>query len=105
MAAYTQYLWEDYLRNSDVGQAAILEAEKEEVEHKKLLAENDKMNAEIAEKRRARLAKESEEEAVMIAEALRLADQKKREKIEAANRIIESETEAINNRYPWDRYM
>ena len=98
MAAYTQYLWEDYLRNSDVGQAAILEAEKEEVEHKKLLAENDKMNAEIAEKRRARLAKESEEEAVKIAETLRLADQKKREKIEAANRIIESETEAINNR-------
>ena len=63
------------------------------------------INAEIAEKRRARLAKESEEEAVKIAEALRLADQKKREKIEASNRIIESETEAINNRYPWDRYM
>ena len=44
MAAYTQYLWEDYLRNSDVGQAAILEAEKEEVEHKKLLAENDRVS-------------------------------------------------------------
>jgi hypothetical protein len=43
MAAYTQYLWEDYLRNSDVGQAAILEAEQEEVEHKKLLAENDRV--------------------------------------------------------------
>ena len=56
------------------------------------------MNAEIAERRSARLAKESEEEAVNIAEALRLADQKKRQKIEAANRIIQSETESITNR-------
>lgn len=43
MAALTQYLWEDYLRNSDVGQAAILEAEREEAEHKKLLEANDKV--------------------------------------------------------------
>ena len=43
MAALTQYLWEDYLRNSDVGQAAILEAEREEAEHKQLLEANDKV--------------------------------------------------------------
>ena len=43
MAALTQYLWEDYLRNSDVGQAAILEAEREEAEHKELLKHNDEV--------------------------------------------------------------
>jgi len=44
MAAVTQYLWEEYLRNSEVGQAAIIQAEKEEQEHKILVQENEETN-------------------------------------------------------------
>ena len=35
LAAISQFLYEDVLRHSDVGEAAIKEAEKEEIEHLK----------------------------------------------------------------------
>jgi small subunit ribosomal protein S26 len=56
------------------------------------------MNAEIAERRRVRLERESQEESVRIEKELKIAEEEKRKKIEAANRIVESETEAIVNR-------
>ncbi len=56
------------------------------------------MNAEIAERRRVRLERESKEESVRIEKELKIAEEEKRKKIEAANRIVESETEAIVNR-------
>ena len=44
MAAVTQLLWEDYLLNSDVGEAAKLSAQREEEEHRRLLALNHETN-------------------------------------------------------------
>ncbi len=44
MAAITQYLWEEHLRNSDVGQAAMMEAEREDSEHKLLIEQNEETN-------------------------------------------------------------
>ena len=35
VSALTQYLWEDYLRNSDVGEAAKIQAAREEKERAK----------------------------------------------------------------------
>jgi len=44
MSALTQFLWEDYLINSDVGEAAKAKAQIEEAEHQKLLKLNEETN-------------------------------------------------------------
>merc|ERR1712141_290138 len=67
MAALTQYLWEDYLRNSDVGEAAKIEAAREEEEHRRLLAENESLNVEVASLRDTRIKIEAKEEKQRIA--------------------------------------
>ena len=47
MSALTQFLWEDYLINSDVGEAAKAKAQIEEAEHQKLLKLNEETNKQV----------------------------------------------------------
>jgi hypothetical protein len=56
------------------------------------------VNAAVAERRRLRLEREAREESDRIKAELEAAEEEKRRKIEAANRVIEAETEAIENR-------
>ena len=56
------------------------------------------MNAEIAERRQVRLLREAEDRAARISEELKVAEQQRLKKVEEANRVIEAETQAIENR-------
>ena len=57
-----------------------------------------KVNAEIAERRQVRLLREAEDRAARISEELKVAEQQRLKKVEEANRVIEAETQAIENR-------
>ena len=98
MAALTQYLWEDYLRNSDVGEAAKLEAAREEKEHKNLLQQNEAINAEIAAKRADRLKVEAKHEEERIKLEL-IVDREQKSKAQSiADRIVVSEGKQLELR-------
>ena len=98
MAALTQYLWEDYLRNSDVGEAAKLEAVREEKEHKNLLEQNEVINAEIAAKRAARLKFEAKQEEERIKLEL-IVDRERKSKAQSiADKIVASEEKQLDLR-------
>ena len=56
------------------------------------------VNAEVDKQRKLRLQRESEEEAIRICEELKLNQERQKQEIMEANRIIEAETEAIQNR-------
>lgn len=56
------------------------------------------MNTEIAERRQVRLLHEAEERAARISEEVKAAEVKRLKQIEEVNRVIEAETEAIENR-------
>ena len=98
MAALTQYLWEDYLRNSDVGEAAMIEAAKEEEEHKRLLAENESVNAEVASRRDTRSKIEAKEEKERIALEINIAQEQEQKRLSVVSRIILSEKQQLDMR-------
>ena len=98
MAALTQYLWEDYLKNSDVGEAAKIQAAKEEEEHIHLVNENESINAQIAAKREQRLKVEAKEEEERIKIEVQEENQKEMERLSMVDKIVQSETEQIENR-------
>ena len=56
------------------------------------------INAEVGKQRKLRLQRESEEEAIQICEELKFNQECRQQGIMEANRIIEAETEAIQNR-------
>ena len=95
LSALVQYLHEDHLKDSDVGEAALLESQKEEKEHQRLLLENEAVNAEIAAEREVRLKREME---VKKAEAeARLAEwtEEQARTKERAERIVALEVEEL----------
>ena len=98
VAALTQYLWEDYLRNSDVGEAAKIEAAREEEEHKHLLLKNDSVNAQTASKREERLKVEAKEEGERIKSELQIADHQENKRLSVVDKVILSEKEQIERR-------
>lgn len=55
------------------------------------------INAEVGKQRKLRLQRESEEEAIQICEELKFNQECRQQGIMEANRIIEAETEAIQN--------
>lgn len=95
VAAVTQFLWEDYLVNSDVGEAAKLTAQKEEEEHQRLLALNQERNREVSLKREARLAAEAAEKEVQVREELRAHEEEEARRIQLAESFIASEMEDL----------
>jgi len=97
MAALTQYLWEDYLKTSDFGEAALIEAKKEEAEHQELLAENEAANRRVAEQRRQRLAREAEEAEVRIRRELEAHAEKERLRLELADKLVEAEVKDLKD--------
>ena len=98
MAALTQYLWEDYLRNSDVGEAAIIEAAKEEEEHRRLLAENESLNVEVASLRDTRLKIEAKEEKQRIALEIKIAQEQEQKRLSVVKKVILSEKKQLDMR-------
>ncbi len=98
LAAISQYLYEDYLRHSDVGEAAKEAARKEEEEHVKLLEENEKVNQIVAKKREIRLKKEAIEAEEQIREHIKELEREETEKIARTEELIRAETEAMENR-------
>ena len=97
MAALTQFLWEDYLKNSDVGEAAKVEAEKEEQEHVRLLAENDAYNAQVEKKREARVAAEAEETKRRIVAEVQEHEESERQRLRLADDLVLREIEGLKN--------
>ena len=98
MAALTQYLWEDYLRNSDVGEAAKIEAAREEKEHRELLKQNEILNSEVAVKREERLKLEMKQEEERIKLELIVDREKKLKKQLEADKIVQSEEKQLDLR-------
>ena len=98
MAALTQYLWEDYLRNSDVGEAAKIEAAREEKEHRELLKQNEAFNLEIAAKRVKRLKLEAKQEEERIKLELIVDREQKLKKQSESDRIVLSEEKQLELR-------
>lgn len=98
MAALTQYLWEDYLRNSDVGEAAIIEAAKEEEEHRRLLAENESVNVEVASFRDTRVKIEAKEEKQRIALEIKIAQEQEQKRLSIVKKVIFSEKKQLDMR-------
>lgn len=98
MAALTQYLWEDYLRNSDVGEAAIIEAAKEEEEHRRLLAENESVNVEVASFRDTRVKIEAKEEKQRIALEIKIAQEQEQKRLSIVKKVILSEKKQLDMR-------
>jgi len=98
MAALTQYLWEDYLRNSDVGEAAKIEAAREEKEHRGLLKENEAVNSEIAAKRVERLKLEAQQEEERIKLELVIDREQKSKKRSEVDKIVVSEGKQLDLR-------
>merc|ERR1719495_19071 len=68
MAALTQYLWEDYLLNSDTGEAAKLKAQQEEEEERRLELARNLVTSEIQDMRG--VIKDGEALAKAVMEAL-----------------------------------
>lgn len=97
MAAVTQLLWEDYLLNSDVGEAAKLSAQREEEEHRRLLALNHETNRQIALKRESRVAAEAAEKEVQIQEELRNHQDQELRRIHMAETFVASEIEDLKD--------
>ena len=98
VSALTQYLWEDYLRNSDVGEAAKLQAAKEEEKHKDLIRKNEILNTEIAEKREVRLKIEAKEEEERINSELNFAREKESQRLSVIKNVVVSEKEQLGMR-------
>ncbi len=61
LSAISQYLYEEHLKQSDVGEAAAREAEREHREHERLLKENEEENSRVARSREDRLKREMED--------------------------------------------
>ncbi|TRY61004.1 hypothetical protein TCAL_03197 [Tigriopus californicus] len=93
LSGVTQYLYEDFLRFSDVGEVGRIEAAKEAEEHRARVAENDRENARIVEARKQRMAQELEDkkrraqenlEAIQTADQARIRDLEERVQRETA---------------------
>merc|ERR1719228_2470944 len=89
MAALVHYLHEDDLKNSDTGEAAMLEQEREEVEHKRLLEENELENERVAGIRAARLQKLYEERKQRIRYELDEFERSEKERLVAVDKLVE----------------
>jgi len=97
MSALTQFLWEDYLINSDVGEAAKAKAQIEEAEHQKLLKLNEETNKQVALRREARVAEEAKEKEIQIAEELRVHGEMEKRRLELADQLVRDEIEDLKN--------
>merc|ERR1719219_564204 len=97
MSALTQFLWEDYLINSDVGEAAKAKAQIEEAEHQTLLKLNEETNKQVALRREARVAQEAKEKEVQIAEELRVHEEMEKRRLELADQLVRDEIEDLKN--------
>jgi len=97
VSAVTQYLWEDYLKNSDVGEAAMVEAQQEQLTHRRLVQENEAANRRVAEQRQVRLAREAKEDEARIKVELEEHAEKERQRLEAADQLVRIETEDMKN--------
>lgn len=96
--ALVQYLDEDYLKFSDVGEAAKLEAERENQMHLQLLKLNEEENARVALLRVERLQREAEERKRSIAEELATAAKEEEERLARVDLMVQKETVQIMNR-------
>jgi len=97
VSAVTQYLWEDYLKNSDVGEAAMIEAQQEQLTHRRLIQENEAVNRRVAEQRSARLAREAKEDEARIKAELEEHAARERQRLAAADQLVRTETEDMRN--------
>ena len=98
MAAISQILYEDHLRHSDTGAAAIEAERKEEEEFIKLLQANEEINVKIAKERELRLQKESIIEEEEIRNKVIEFEKEKLKQDREMEEYIHSETLAIENR-------
>jgi len=98
MRALHMYLLEDDLKNSDTGEAGMIAAQKEEDEHLNMVKMNEEENQRIAELRATRLKVEAGERKVRITEELETFHENERERIAAADEMVERQTVEMENR-------
>merc|ERR1719260_699539 len=98
MRALHMYLLEDDLKNSDTGEAGMIAAKKEDEDPLKMVKLNDEENKKVAERRVARLKLEAEERKVRIARELEEFEKTERERINAADQMVEKHKIEMENR-------
>lgn len=98
LSAISQLLYEDFLRHSDVGSAAIEEAKREEEEHVKLLDENEQENARVAKQRELRLQREAVEREEKIRNELLAIEREKLVKERQLEQLIREESKELDQR-------
>jgi len=98
MRALHMYLLEDDLKNSDTGEAGMIAAKKEDEDHLKMVKLNDEENKKVAERRVARLKLEAEERKVRIARELEEFEKTEKERIIAADQMVEKQKVEMENR-------
>lgn len=96
-SAVTQYLYEDFLRFSDVGEIGRIEAAKEAEEHRALVEENERENARIVQARQQQMAQELEEKKRRAAEDLAAIQKADQARIRELEERVRSETLALQN--------
>ncbi len=97
-SAVTQYLYNDYLKYSDTGEAAVIEAKKEQEELAKNIADNDAENAQVADRRRRRLEAEMAERKVQIDAEVKEKAELEAERLKQVEQVVKAETEALSKR-------
>ena len=93
-----QYLHEDDLKNSDTGELAMLEHQKEEEIFQQNLKENEDENQRVAAIREERLKREDEERRDRIKIELQEFERSEAERIAAANKFIREQALEIDGR-------
>jgi small subunit ribosomal protein S26 len=96
-SAMTQYLYEDHVRNSDVGDVAIKEAAREAEEHRELVLENEEDNRRVAEARSIRLQEEERQQLTEAKEKIKLAEAEDAERLRKAAVTVTKEADSLKN--------
>lgn len=97
MRALVKYLAEDHLKNSEVGEAARQEMEKEEEEHRQLLVKNEEENLKVAARRAKRLEEEAMKRKLKIETEIKEIERKESERMESVESFVMKEVEEIEN--------
>ena len=96
-SALSQYLYEDHLKYSDVGEAGRIEAEKEEKEMKQNIKENEEDNKRVAEARVNRLAREMEALEVEAKQKWKEHQEKEEKRLAEAREVVREQTEKLKH--------
>ncbi|CAB4061310.1 MRPS26 [Lepeophtheirus salmonis] len=104
-SAVSQFLWEEHLKNSAVGEAAKLKESHELEEQNRLIMENEAENARIAALRKIRLENEACLKEEQIKAEVLIQEAKEVDRIKKADQFITQQAEEFKDRVTLDNLV